>query len=84
MAQEERQKKRQAILSALAKATEDEESLPGDGGCSNGAAGQYYTLTHQEMEALIEGDVETIEDWVSKLDKRHATWLLSHLIKEIQ
>jgi hypothetical protein len=34
------------------------------------------------MDALINGDMETLERWVSNLDKNHATRLLRWLIKE--
>jgi hypothetical protein len=74
--------KRQAILAALARVTADSPS-------SNGAADEpddeiegYYTLTLEEMTALVNGDTERIESWVSNLDRRHATWLLRWLIKE--
>lgn len=79
---EDRLEKRKVILAALAKATADDPSLavpvdsPGDD------SNDYYTLTPSEMEALISGDMEKIESWVSNLDRRHATLLLRWLIKE--
>ena len=42
----------------------------------------YYTLTKEQVEALVSGNMEKIECWVSNLDRRHATWLLRWLIKE--
>jgi hypothetical protein len=74
--------KRQAILGALARATtgsassEVPENEPG-----NEVQG-YYTLSLGEMAALVNGDMEKIENWVSRLDRPHATWLLRWIIKE--
>lgn len=79
---EDRLEKRKAILAALVKATEDSESLAGGADELDDESNGYYTLTTEEMEALINGNMEKIESWVSNLDKRHATWLLRWLIKE--
>lgn len=78
----DRLEKRKAILAALVKATEDSASLGGSADERDDEADSYYTLTAEEMEALINGNMEKIESWVSSLDKRHATWLLRWLIKE--
>jgi hypothetical protein len=48
----------------------------------DGETNDYYTLTREEMEALVNGDMEKIEGWVSNLDRRHATLLLRWFIKE--
>jgi uncharacterized membrane-anchored protein len=77
-----RVEKRQAILAALAKATADCSSLAGSAGEHDDETNGYYSLTHEEIEALINGDIEKIESWVSSLDRRHATRLLRWLIKE--
>ena len=74
--------KRQAILAALAKATADSSSLNGHASELDDEINGYYTLTLEEMAALVNGDMEKIESWVSNLDRRHATWLLRWLIKE--
>jgi hypothetical protein len=74
--------KRQAILAALAKATADSSSLNGPVGELDDEISGYYTLTLEEMAALVNGDMAKIESWVSNLDRRHATWLLRWLIKE--
>ncbi len=80
--QETLQEKRNAILAALAKAR-GETPLPHDGTDEpDSDNNSYYTLTRDEMEALINGNIEKIESWVSNLDRRHATWLLRWLIKE--
>jgi hypothetical protein len=78
---EARLEKRKAILAALAKATAQPPPLaePVDSAVEDN---DYYTLTPAEMEALITGDMEKIESWVSNLDRRHATLLLRWLIKE--
>ena len=74
--------KKQAILAALAKATADSSSLNGPAGEPDDEINGYYTLTLEEMAALVNGEMEKIESWVSNLDRRHATWLLRWLIKE--
>jgi hypothetical protein len=79
---EERLGKRKAILDALSKASEDSQPLEEDANVPDIEANEYYSLTRDEMEALINGDMEKIESWVSNLDRRHATWLLRWLIKE--
>ena len=68
--------KRQAILAALAKATADSSSLNWPVSELDDEINGYYTLTLEEMAALVNGDMEKIESWVSNLDRRHATWLL--------
>ncbi|MGD1118554.1 MAG: hypothetical protein ABR886_03630 [Dehalococcoidales bacterium] len=80
--QEDRQEKRKAVLAALAKVTDDHQLLEGDMGVPANEPDNYYTLSHAEMDALINGDMETLERWVSNLDKNHATRLLRWLIKE--
>jgi hypothetical protein len=80
---EERLNKKKAIMVALAKATEDSlssEELPAN---TDAVTSEYYTLTQAQMEALISGDIQKIEKWVSSLDRHHAIWLLTHLIKEV-
>lgn len=74
--------KRQAILTALVKATADSSSLNWPAGELDDEINGYYTLTLEEMAALVNGDMAKIESWVSSLDRRHATWLLRWLIKE--
>jgi hypothetical protein len=79
---DDRQEKREAILAALARATEDGRSLSAGAADTADEDNYYYTLSHEEIEALITGNIEKIESWVSSLDRRHATWLLRRLIKE--
>ena len=74
--------KRQAILAALAKATADSSSLNRPAAELDDEIDGYYSLTLEEMAALVNGDMEKIESWVSNMDRRHATWLLRWLIKE--
>lgn len=73
--------KRQAILAALSRVTADSSSLNVPDSELDEIKG-YYTLTLEQMTALVNGDMEKIESWVSHLDRRHATWLLRWLIKE--
>ncbi len=79
---EERQEKRKAILAALAKASEDSELFKNNAGLSAGEPQEYYTLSRDEIEALVSGDMEKIEAWVSNMDSDHAARLLRWLIKE--
>jgi HD superfamily phosphodiesterase len=79
---EERLEKRKAILAALAKASRDSELLEGNAGLPAGEPQEYYTLSHDEIEALVNGNMAKIETWVSNLDRNHATRLLRWLIKE--
>lgn len=72
--------KRKAILAALARVSN--EKAPADTPPAGDDPNDYYTLTPEEMEALVTGNIEKIESWVSNLDQRHATWLLRWLIKE--
>ncbi len=79
---EARQVKRNAILAALAKAG-GEATSPDDSATEpDEENNSYYTLTRDEVAALVNGNIDKIESWVSNLDRRHATWLLRWLIKE--
>jgi hypothetical protein len=73
---------RNTILAALAKA--QGEIFPSNVSLEepDGADNAYYTLTKEELTALLSGNMEKIESWVGSLDRRHATWLLRWLIKE--
>jgi len=82
LSQEEATKKKKAILTALTKASEDYLSSKGSDDSFSDKPDDYYTLTHDEMDALVNGDIEKIESWVSNMDRRHATRLLRWLIKE--
>lgn len=79
---EERQEKRKAILAALAKASEGSELSENDTALSSGNPQDYYTLSRDEMEALVNGNMAKIEAWVSNMDKDHAKRLLHWLIRE--
>ena len=77
----EKLEKKKAILAALDRAT---------GGSENNkvsdtpdSADVYYTLSSEEIRALINGDMGKIENWVSNLDRKHATWLLLQILREI-
>jgi hypothetical protein len=76
--------KRQAILAALTRATADSPSVNTPAPEPEEEVGGYYTLTLEELAALVNGDMEKIGSWVSNLDRCHATWLLRWLIKERQ
>jgi hypothetical protein len=81
LSKEEAAKKKEAILSALTKASADYLSSKGSDDTLN-EPDDYYTLSRDEMEALVNGDIEKIENWVSNMDRKHATRLLRWLIKE--
>jgi hypothetical protein len=76
--------KRQAILDALTRATAIKSPSGGTPREFDDEINGYYTLTLEEMAALVNGDMQKIESWVSTLDQRHATWLLRWLIRERQ
>jgi hypothetical protein len=78
----ERLKGREAILAILARAADDEEFLSRMATNPSEALAEYYTLTPEELAALASGDIRKIEEWVGKLDKRHATWLWLRLAQE--
>lgn len=82
ISQEERLEKKKAILTALAKASEDIVLLQETVSITDSEPQGYYTLSRDEMSALVYGDMEKIETWVSNMDRNHATRLLRWLIKE--
>jgi hypothetical protein len=82
ISQEGRQEKRQAILAALTKVSDDHQLLEDNADVSIPAPNDYYTLSRDEIDALINGDMEKLESWVSNMDRDHATRLLRWLIKE--
>lgn len=79
---EEKQEKRKAILAALAKASEDSDFIGTVKNLTPRELQDYYTLSRDEMEALINGNMAKIEEWVSNMDKNHAAKLLYWLVKE--
>ena len=79
---EERAKGREAILAVLARAADDSQFLTQLADNPTEALSEYYTLTHEEVAALVSGDLKKIEGWLGKLDKRHATWLWCRLSQE--
>jgi len=79
---EERAKGREAILAVLARAADDSQFLAQLADNPTEALSEYYTLTHEEVAALVSGDLKKIEGWLGKMDKRHATWLWCRLSQE--
>ena len=77
-----RVEQRNALLAALAKARGEMNPSSESSAQPDKENNAYYTLTKDEVEALVSGNMEKIESWVSNLDRRHATWLLRWLIKE--
>jgi hypothetical protein len=73
---------RWAVLSVLARAADDPEFMANLADNSHEALKEYYTLTQEEKAALASGDIQKIEGWVGKLDKRLSTWLLYRLSQE--
>ena len=82
LAPEERLKGREAILAVLARAAEDNEFLAQLAENPTEALAGYYTLTQEEVAALVSGDIKKIEGWLGKLDKKHATWRWCRLQQE--
>jgi hypothetical protein len=73
---------RWAVLSVLARAADEPEFMARLADNSHEALKEYYTLTQEEKAALASGDIQKIESWVGKLDKRLSTWLLYRLSQE--
>lgn len=73
---------REAVLAILARAADDSQFMAELAENPAKALAGYYSLTHQELAALVSGDIKKIEGWLGKLDKRHATWLWSRLGQE--
>lgn len=69
-------------MAALTSAIEDVTYPDRSDNEADQVDGEYYSLTHEEVEALVSGDVEKIKSWVRSLDKRQAAWLLHQLIDE--
>jgi hypothetical protein len=82
ISQAELVEKRKLILAALTSAIEDFSSSEKSSNEPAQGCGEYYSLTQEEMEALVNGDVEKIKNWVSSLEKHQAAWLLHQLIND--
>ena len=82
LSQEETLEKKKAILTALTKASKDYLSSKENIDTLDIGSDDYFTLSRDEIEALVNGDMEKIESWVGNMDKNHATRLLRWLIKE--
>jgi len=73
---------RGAVLSVLARASDEPDFMIRLADDPHGTLKEYYTLTQEEKAALASGDIRKIESWVGKLDKRLLTWLLFRLSQE--
>jgi hypothetical protein len=82
ISQEERLEKKKAILAALARVSDDDQLPEGNADVSTLEPYDYYTMSREEIKALISGDMEKLERWVNNMDRNHATRLLRWLIKE--
>jgi len=71
-----------AILSVLARAADEPEFMSRLTDDTESTLKEYYTLTQEQKTALASGDIQKIEKWIGKLDKRLATWLWSRLCQE--
>ncbi len=79
---EERLKRKVRILAVLARAADDSQFFAQLGENPSEVLDEYYSLTQEEIEALLNGDIRKIEGWLGKLDQRHATWLWARLSQE--
>jgi len=73
---------RWAILSVLDRAADEPGFMARLADDPHEALKEYYTLTQEEKAALASGDVQKIEGWLGKLDKRLASWLWCRLCQE--
>jgi hypothetical protein len=71
-----------AILSVLARAADEPEFMSRLADDPHRTLKEYYALTDEERAALASGDIQKIESWVGKLDKRLAAWLWNRLSQE--
>lgn len=71
-----------AILKVLTRAAEDSEFVSRLAENPEETLAEYTDLSAEEREALIDGDIKTIENWVGKLDQQKATWLWCRLSQE--
>lgn len=71
-----------AILSVLARAADEPEFMSRLADNPHEALKEYYTLTQEQKMALASGDIQKIEGWLGKLDKRLASWLWCRLCQE--
>ena len=78
----EKPKRKEAILAVLARAADDSDFLARLADNPTETLNEYYTLTQEEVSALVSGDLKKIESWLGKLDQRHSTWLLCRLSQE--
>jgi hypothetical protein len=79
---EEKMEGKEAILAVLARAADDSDFLARLADNPTETLNEYYTLTQEEIAALVSGDLKKIESWLGKLDQRHATWLWCRLSQE--
>ena len=80
--EEKGQGSKEVILAILTRAAEDSEFLARLAENPAEALNEYYTLTKEEVAALVSGDIKKIESWLGKLDQKHATWLWCRLSQE--
>jgi hypothetical protein len=73
---------RWAVLSVLARAADEPGFMARLSEDPHEALKEYYTLTQEEKAALASGDIQKIEGWVGKLDKRLSTWLWNRMSQE--
>ena len=73
---------RWAVLSVLARAADEPGFMARLSEDPHAALKEYYTLTQEEKAALASGDIQKIEGWVGKLDKRLSTWLWNRMSQE--
>ncbi|OGO61839.1 MAG: hypothetical protein A2Z36_01885 [Chloroflexi bacterium RBG_19FT_COMBO_48_23] len=73
---------RWAVLSVLARAADEPEFMSRLADNPHEALKEYYTLTREEKAALASGDIQKIESWLGKLDKRLSTWLWHRMSQE--
>ena len=78
----EEQDRKEALLAVLARAAEDDGFLAELAEDPVEACRSYYTLTHEELAALMSGDIVRIESWVGKLPKHLTKWLWCGLSQE--
>ncbi len=71
-----------ATLKVLDRAADDPRFLARLTDSPEEALAEYDSLTKEEREALIDGDIKRIESWIGRLSEKQATWLWCRLSQE--
>lgn len=72
-------KGKEALFAILERAANDHSFIGQLTDDPHKALEDNYILNHEEMAALLSGDIRKIESWLGKLSPKQATWLWCRL-----